>query len=210
MIVTINAQRFILLLTVVTSFLIRAKNMLIIAFKAVSDIAFNALWVVSFTMQQITVTIKKLRCVIPGIAFADLSINTVAVSASLRTVRHITNYASPARITLADVRFNRKSMNAGRITYWLVATWTLIPVKTFTDIWSRANSIFTVFANSYTTDWALPTFIALACVRINAFSHDARWRAHRCIAVKSSPSNFAFAALTLILHILFKASVKVC
>jgi hypothetical protein len=101
-------------------------------------------------------------------------------------------------------------MNAGRITYWLVATRTLIPVKTFTDIWSRANSIFTVFANSYTTDWALPTIIALACVRSNAFSHDARWRAHRCIAVKSSPSHFTFAALTLILHILFKTSVKVC
>jgi len=163
-----------------------------------SEVALQALRMVDLAVDCITFACQRLCSEVAMLAFADLSVYTVAKAAPLWAIRNVADGPIPAEIALANVWRNWISMLAGRVARRNVARCPFISIEADACLRGRAHAVFAVGAYPKCTNCALPPFLADAGVRADACAKDTRRVADRCVTVDTCPTVVALTALTLV------------
>lgn len=187
--------------------------MLIITLFAMCEVTFNTFRVITLAIYFVAFLIQRIYrivwCIIPWITLTHLPINAISMPTTLRAMRNITYWTSPASFALTLVWSYRFAMNTWWITNGFIAICTLISIKAFTDFRWRADTVYTRFANPNTTNRTSPTRLTFTCIRPIAFAMHTWRRTDGLITVEASPTLIAFTTLSFIFHYFLKTSIKI-
>ena len=156
-VIAFDTHRVIRLATVVASMRDRIEIELIVALKALFCISSHAISVKIKRVPQVA-----LRCHITrvpsGLALANSWLYTITMGSTLIFTDRLVTYPSiPALVTFTNIRRNRFTMQARRVTDRNVTSLAFIAVKALTILGCRTYAELTFCTPTNITDLALPT-----------------------------------------------------